>query len=147
MVERNRRRAARRRLEKRRRLMFLLCILLVFPILLKGIQIKNRILHIRPENVRYVEFIKYPENKMVTVEDRETIGRILKKINKFSGTYVGSDAATDKEVSFLNIYTRRDGKVELTKTDEYIGVNGRWYKVRPGNIRDFDGFFKDIFKD
>ncbi|MDO5714117.1 MAG: hypothetical protein Q4Q07_06750 [Tissierellia bacterium] len=141
----DKRRARRRRVEKRRRLIFLVLILLLIPLLIQGILIKNRLIRLKIDDVEYVEFIKFPENKMVTIKNPKKLKRIIRKINGFSGSNVGSQPHTDKEVSFVNVYTKSHGKVELTKTDEYIGVNGNWYKVRSKYTNEFDKFFQEYF--
>lgn len=129
---------------KRRRLTFLIFVVITL-ISFYFVQESKRLIKIDYNNTSYIELIKLPSSSTKRVEDEKSVKNIIKSINSLRGTYVDSENRSDGEVSLLNIYSKDGKKIEFAKTDSYISVNGKWFRVGSRAIGKFDSIFASYY--
>lgn len=140
MIDRKRKR------ENKKKIKIVLLIAFLIYISSSFFAMQNRIIKINPRNIEYLEFVKYKEETMRTVNDKQSIKVMTSAIKKIKGKKSTKDASESSEIRVLNLYKKNGGKIEILRKNTFVSIDGIWYKIIGSSSDRFDKLFDEFTK-
>ena len=140
MIDRKRKRENKKKIK--------IVLLIAFLIYISGsfFAMQNRIIKINPRNIEYLEFVKYKEETIRTVNDKQSIKVMASAIKKIKGKKSTKDASESSEIRVLNLYKKNGGKIEILRKNTFVSIDGIWYKIIGSSSDRFDKLFDEFTK-
>lgn len=139
MIDRKRKR------ENKKKIKIVLLIAFLIYISSSFFAMQNRIIKINPRDIEYLEFVKYKEETMRTVNDKQSIKVMTSAIKKIKGKKSTKDASESSEIRVLNLY-KKGGKIEILRKNTFVSIDGIWYKIIGSSSDRFDKLFDEFTK-
>ncbi len=140
MIDRKRKR------ENKKKIKIVLLIAFLIYISSSFFAMQNRIIKINPRDIEYLEFVKYKEETMRTVNDKQSIKVMTSAIKKIKGKKSTKDASESSEIRVLNLYKKNGGKIEILRKNTFVSIDGIWYKIIGSSSDRFDKLFDEFTK-
>ena len=140
MIDRKRKR------ENKKKIKIVLLIAFLIYIRSSFFAMQNRIIKINPRDIEYLEFVKYKEETMRTVNDKQSIKVMTSAIKKIKGKKSTKDASESSEIRVLNLYKKNGGKIEILRKNTFVSIDGIWYKIIGSSSDRFDKLFDEFTK-
>lgn len=122
-------------------------IILFFIILLfLGVNLissRNKIVDINPKDVDYIEIIGFKTGNMKTINDKKSVEKIVKSLNKLRGKQANKD--TNAEITnYINVYFTSGNKISFVKTGLTLRVNNIYYNISSRNSKIIENIIENF---
>lgn len=134
----------KRKRKNRRKIKIVLLIAFLIYISSSFFAMQNRIIKINPRDIEYLEFVKYKDETMRTVNDKQSIKIMASAIKKMKGKKSTKDASESSEIRVLNLYKENGGKIEILRKNAFVSIDGIWYKIMGSSSDRFDKLFDEF---
>lgn len=133
---------------RRRRWALFLAFVLFSAFLIHGLWLaKNRLLHIKPDQVESVDLMILPDSQVVNLDRKEDLDWIMKKLRPMTGQPKPLQGAVQNKVYFIHMNLKGQDPIDLSKSGDQVAIDGTWYRVKRGDLNRIDKIFSAYFED